>query len=219
MLAWCAWLWQVLPSRQRGSATNQTRVVCSNRRRPRTVLGAWSQLGTDQNTNHWSWFNCVTLGETKKKLVKTEVKGMAALEHSHSWWNQEHNIYYSYTIFSPQHPVGPFLYIGAHSNGCNVCFVHRESEWRNHFHRRQTLTMKHLETCLLPLQGYEVAHGKHYSFYRLNKDGPINVRNFKKQDQIRQGGTPSVTSNPRVAFIIRTSIPHDIPPCSLLSAL
>lgn len=65
MLAWCAWLWQVLPSRQRGSATNQTRVVCSSRRRPRTVLGAWSQLGSDHSTNHWSWFNCVTLGEKR----------------------------------------------------------------------------------------------------------------------------------------------------------
>ena len=64
-LAWCAWLWQVLPSRQRGSATNQTRVVCSNRRGPRTVLGAWSQLGTNHSANHWSRFNCVTLGEKK----------------------------------------------------------------------------------------------------------------------------------------------------------
>lgn len=77
MLAWCAWLWQVLPSWQRSSATKQTRDVCSNCRRPRTVLGAWSQLGTDHCTNHWSWFNCVTLGK-KRIWGKQKRKAEAA---------------------------------------------------------------------------------------------------------------------------------------------
>ena len=39
-------------------------------RRPRTVLGAWSQLGTERSTNRWSRFNCVTLGGEKKKTEK-----------------------------------------------------------------------------------------------------------------------------------------------------
>ena len=40
MLAWRARLWQVLPPRQRGSATNQTRVVCSSRKKTQDRAGS-----------------------------------------------------------------------------------------------------------------------------------------------------------------------------------
>lgn len=89
ILAWCAWLWQVLPSQQRSSATNQTRVVCSNHGRPRTVLGAWSQLGTDHSTNHWSWFNCVTLGEREAGENRSERHGCSTTLPLRIW-NKEH---------------------------------------------------------------------------------------------------------------------------------
>lgn len=43
------------------SATNQTRAVCLSSRRPGTVQRAWSGVGTDHSTNHWSRANCATL--------------------------------------------------------------------------------------------------------------------------------------------------------------
>lgn len=47
--------------RPRCSATDQTRAVCLSSRRPGTVQRAWSGVGTDHSTNHWSRANCATL--------------------------------------------------------------------------------------------------------------------------------------------------------------
>lgn len=86
--------------------------------------------------------------------------------------------------------------------------------------RDKTLTVKHLETC--PPQPQGLVLGRHMEnitlLRRLNKDGPINGRNFSVGAQSDRGGD---SINPAVLYSLReqTSPPCTFPEPALQLAL